>query len=149
MSFIQHCFLCRPSNSAVSEDTRIEPRTVATLALAVRRSNLSARSHPHIPFLFCFQQLLLVQEVAACPSVPWDCPPDRLYVEGCCEACRPSEEHSGIPGSSVADPWRFATDPGFGSCYFRHWSSICQQKIILQKFLLITFWRYIYIIFQR
>jgi hypothetical protein len=30
----------------VSEDAGIEPRTVATLALAVRRSNLSARSYP-------------------------------------------------------------------------------------------------------
>jgi hypothetical protein len=29
----------------VSEDVWIEPRTVATLALAGRRSNLSARSH--------------------------------------------------------------------------------------------------------
>ncbi len=30
----------------MSDDARIEPRTVATLALAVRRSNHSARSHP-------------------------------------------------------------------------------------------------------
>ncbi len=29
--FIQHCFICRPSDSAVSEDAGIEPRTVATL----------------------------------------------------------------------------------------------------------------------
>ncbi len=34
---------------------------------------------------------------------------------------------------------------GFGSCYFRQWPSRRQQKF----FLLITFWRYIYIIFQR
>ena len=42
MCFIQHCFICRPSNFTVSEDAGIEPRTVATLALAVRssRSNL-------------------------------------------------------------------------------------------------------------
>jgi hypothetical protein len=39
--FIQHCFICRPSDSTVSEDAGTEPRT---LALAVRRSNLSARS---------------------------------------------------------------------------------------------------------
>ncbi len=38
--FIQHC---RPSDSTVSED---EPRTVAILALAVRRSNHLARSYP-------------------------------------------------------------------------------------------------------
>ncbi len=37
---------------------------------------------------------------------------------------------------------------GSGSCYFRHWPSRCKQKTNLKKvFLLITFWRYIYIIF--
>jgi hypothetical protein len=45
---IQHCFICRPSDFTVSEDAWIEPRTVATTALAVRRSNHSARSHPHL-----------------------------------------------------------------------------------------------------
>jgi hypothetical protein len=35
----QHSFNCRPSDSTVSEDAGIEPRTVATSALAVRRSN--------------------------------------------------------------------------------------------------------------
>jgi len=44
--FIQHCFICRPSDSTVSEDAGIEPRTVANTALAVRRSNHSAKSHP-------------------------------------------------------------------------------------------------------
>ncbi len=33
MYFIQHCFICRPSDSIVSEDAGIDPRTVATLAL--------------------------------------------------------------------------------------------------------------------
>ncbi len=46
MCDIQYCFICRPSDSIVSEDARIEPRTVATTALAVRRSNHSASSHP-------------------------------------------------------------------------------------------------------
>jgi hypothetical protein len=45
--FIQHCFICRPSESTVSEDAEIEPRTVATTALAVRHSNPPARSHPN------------------------------------------------------------------------------------------------------
>ncbi len=45
MYYIQHCFICRLSDSTVSEDAGIEPRTVATLALAIRRSNHSARSH--------------------------------------------------------------------------------------------------------
>jgi hypothetical protein len=35
---IQHCFICRPLDSTVSEDSGIEPKTVATTALAVRRS---------------------------------------------------------------------------------------------------------------
>ncbi len=44
---IQNCFICRPSDSTVSEDAWIEPRAAVTTALAVRRSNRSARSHPH------------------------------------------------------------------------------------------------------
>jgi hypothetical protein len=36
----QHCFICHPSDSTVSEDARIEPRTIATTPLAVRRSRL-------------------------------------------------------------------------------------------------------------
>ncbi len=43
---IQHCFICRPSDFTVSEDAGIEPRTVTTLALAARRSNHLAGSHP-------------------------------------------------------------------------------------------------------
>jgi hypothetical protein len=46
MFFIQHCLICRASDSTVSEDAGTEPRIVATLALAVRRSNHSAGSHP-------------------------------------------------------------------------------------------------------
>jgi hypothetical protein len=44
---IQYCFICRPSDSTVSKDAGIVPRTVATPALAVRRSNHSDGSHPH------------------------------------------------------------------------------------------------------
>ena len=47
MYCIQHCFICRPLDSAVSEAAGIESRTVATSPLAVRRSNHSARSHLH------------------------------------------------------------------------------------------------------
>ncbi len=39
MYSIQLWFICCPSDSAVSEDAGMEPRTVATSALAVRRSN--------------------------------------------------------------------------------------------------------------
>jgi hypothetical protein len=35
---IQHCFICRASDSTVSEDAGIKPRTVATLALTARCS---------------------------------------------------------------------------------------------------------------
>ncbi len=42
----------------VSEDARIEPRTVATLALAVGRSNPSARSHPEFRKVFHANQVL-------------------------------------------------------------------------------------------
>jgi hypothetical protein len=50
MYYIQHCFICRRSYD--SEDAGIEPRTVVTLALAVARSNHSARSHPLAPGWF-------------------------------------------------------------------------------------------------
>ncbi len=30
LCIIQHCFICRPSDSTVSEDAGIEPRTVAS-----------------------------------------------------------------------------------------------------------------------
>ncbi len=61
----------------------------------------------------------------------------------------------GGSGSGSADPclWLMDPDPdpGSRSCYFRHWPSRCQQKtnFLTQFFLLITFWSYIYIIFQR
>jgi hypothetical protein len=42
MYITQHCFIFLPSDSTVSEDAVIEPRTVATKALAVRRSYHSA-----------------------------------------------------------------------------------------------------------
>ncbi len=48
MYCIQHCFICRPSDATVSGDAGIEPRTVATSALAVWHSNHSARSHPTV-----------------------------------------------------------------------------------------------------
>ncbi len=41
--FCQHCFICRSSDSSVSEDAGTKLRTVATLAFAFRRSNHLAR----------------------------------------------------------------------------------------------------------
>jgi hypothetical protein len=40
--FFQHCFICRPSDSTVSEDAEMEPREVA-------KSKSSAKSNPQIP----------------------------------------------------------------------------------------------------
>jgi hypothetical protein len=53
MYCIKPYFICRPSDSTVSEDAGLEPRTVATTALIVRRYNNSAKSHPnmHLPNL--------------------------------------------------------------------------------------------------
>jgi hypothetical protein len=42
--FISHCFICRHSDSTVSEDAWIEPWTVEILAFTVRLYNHSARS---------------------------------------------------------------------------------------------------------
>jgi hypothetical protein len=51
--FAQHCFICRPSDSTMSEDAGIELRTVATSAFSVRKSDharhpQSARFHPQL-----------------------------------------------------------------------------------------------------
>ncbi len=44
---IQHCLIRRPSDSTVLEDAGIEHRTVATTALAVRRSNSNHSAWSH------------------------------------------------------------------------------------------------------
>ena len=44
---IQHCCICCPSDSSMSEDAEIEPSTVATSALTFRCRNHTIRSHPH------------------------------------------------------------------------------------------------------
>ncbi len=56
---IHHCFICRPSDSTVSEDAEIEPRTVATTALNVRRSDHSAKSHPIYMYILITVLLLI------------------------------------------------------------------------------------------
>ncbi len=43
LCYIQHCFICRPSDSTVPTDAGIEPTTVATGALAVRSDALTTR----------------------------------------------------------------------------------------------------------
>jgi hypothetical protein len=74
MYFCQYRFICRLSDSTVSEDAGIEPRTVATLTLAVRRSNQSARSHSlyqiFVIFLLHrpFYQPSAIGRVKCCPD---------------------------------------------------------------------------------
>jgi hypothetical protein len=60
MYFIPHCFNCRPSESFVSGDAGIEPRTVATVALAVRCSDLSAGSNPQLGYISSTARLYLI-----------------------------------------------------------------------------------------
>jgi hypothetical protein len=57
INFIQHC-----SDSSVSEDAMIEPRTVATSALAIRRFNHSIRSHSYSPAHFSLNFSLAFNE---------------------------------------------------------------------------------------
>ncbi len=63
--FIQHWFICRPLDSTVSEDAGIEPRTVATLTLTVRRSNHSARYHPLVEAtcVYCLSQIFWISSI--------------------------------------------------------------------------------------
>jgi hypothetical protein len=42
---IQHCFVCRPSDSTASEDAGVAPRTVVITILSVRSHPPSVRSH--------------------------------------------------------------------------------------------------------
>ncbi len=58
---IQHCFICRPSDSTVSEDAGIEPRTVADTTLAVCLSNHSARSHPYFLHFYTHNNFLFAE----------------------------------------------------------------------------------------
>jgi hypothetical protein len=48
MYVIRHCFICRLSDSTVSEEAGIDPTTVANMALTARRSNHSVRSHSEL-----------------------------------------------------------------------------------------------------
>ncbi len=57
MYVIQHCFICRPSDSTVLEDDRIEPRIVATKAL---------ESHPQTYLRFL--RFLYLYTIYACLS---------------------------------------------------------------------------------
>jgi hypothetical protein len=64
--FIQHCFICRPSDYNVSEDARMEPSTDATLALADRYSKhirifISFQILNVIPLFICFKYDLFIE----------------------------------------------------------------------------------------
>ncbi len=62
---IQHCFIYRPSDSTLSEDAGIEPGTVATTALTVRRSDHSVRSHTHVEYIISYIACFLFVPVEA------------------------------------------------------------------------------------
>jgi hypothetical protein len=72
---IQHCIICRPSDSAVPEDAKIEPRKVATTALAIRRSNHSARFHPNIFLTHPHDNDMMFCYMSGAPT--WDAPEPR------------------------------------------------------------------------
>ncbi len=80
MYFSKHCFICRPTDSTVSEDAGIEPRTVATSALIVRRSSHSATSHPHFGYISSTTRLHLIHNSAT--SHPCDA---RLIIQSAAE----------------------------------------------------------------
>jgi hypothetical protein len=58
MCLIKRCFICRLSDSIVSEDAGIELRTVATLKLVVRRSNHSAIPRPRLYYFLAFSSTM-------------------------------------------------------------------------------------------
>ncbi len=64
MYFIQHCFICRPSDSTMSEDTGIERRTVATSGSAVRRTSHSVTSHPLLGYISSTTRLHIIYNSA-------------------------------------------------------------------------------------
>ncbi len=57
MYCIQYCFICRPSDSTVSENVGIEPRTSCDFGICSQTLyNHSARSHPHwLDFIIDFR----------------------------------------------------------------------------------------------
>ncbi len=100
---IQHCFICRPPDSAVSEDARIEPRTVAILALAVRRSYHLSESPGK---LSCAQRrgnIVYIEYQSVCIFVGIGPPPP---IPSSPIPKRGGEEHSLADERGVGDPIR-------------------------------------------
>ncbi len=52
MYYIQHCCICRPAKLTVSGDAGIKPRTVATLALAVRQLSDALTTRPDLTHIW-------------------------------------------------------------------------------------------------
>ncbi len=50
MYVIQQGFICRPSDSTISEAAKIEPRTVATLALTTRLDLIHSKTNKEVPY---------------------------------------------------------------------------------------------------
>ncbi len=72
MYFIQHCFLCRPSDSIVSEDAGIEPKTVATLVWVGYKNLVVHYFHQvddfHRFFILCIGVLFQISRCAVASS---------------------------------------------------------------------------------
>jgi hypothetical protein len=63
MCVIQHCFICRPSDSTVSEDAAFEPRTVSTSRM--KQCNWLGISAPNVNIHQSFYALYLCLEPIA------------------------------------------------------------------------------------
>jgi hypothetical protein len=71
--FIQHCFICRPSDFTVSEDAGIGPRTVATLALAKSHPVIFRCSGSNILLTIYFLSFAKRQFIFVCPILCYIC----------------------------------------------------------------------------
>ncbi len=67
-NLLEHCFICRPSDSAVPEDAGIKPKTVRLcMALAVRRYNHCVRSHPQLGWISSLSDKLYLARLNLIP----------------------------------------------------------------------------------
>ncbi len=75
MYCIQHCFICRPSDSTVSEDAGIQPRTVATSALAAYLFSNKYKSdalNTRLDLIHC-KDGICTKRVILMRLLPWFC----------------------------------------------------------------------------
>jgi hypothetical protein len=100
--FVEIIFICRPSDSTVSMDAGIEPRSVATGALAVRRSYHWATSHPH--FLFGCRR-------ASSAAFPWGYSSTNFGEASCGLFIHLGCSRGFEPGATFQQPSALSTGP--------------------------------------